>query len=93
MVGEEVPLSGELRVLAEESCTDPLQWALAGGEDYELIFTAPPGGFEAALAALTSRDIPAARIGTIKPVERGRKLIARDGSEIDLEGLGYDHFL
>lgn len=91
--GEDVPLSGELLVLAQEACTDPLTWALAGGEDYELIFTAPPGGFEAALAALGKHGIAASRLGVITPAEKGMKLITRDGQAIDLEGLGYDHFL
>ena len=93
ITGEDVPLSGELRVLAEEACADPLGWALGGGEDYQLLFTAPPGGFEAALRALNAHGIPAVRIGVIKPAEQGMKLVARDGQSIDLEGLGYDHFL
>ncbi|MES2202396.1 MAG: thiamine-phosphate kinase [candidate division FCPU426 bacterium] len=37
-----VPLSGVCIRVAEALKTDPLQWALHGGEDYELLFTVKP---------------------------------------------------
>lgn len=38
---ELLPLSGELRAFAAERKEDPLQRALFGGEDYQLLFTVP----------------------------------------------------
>ena len=37
-----LPLSPQLRLFAENSGLDPLELALEGGEDYELLFTARP---------------------------------------------------
>lgn len=36
-----LPLSAPLRALCSQTGQDPLVWALHGGEDYELVFTAP----------------------------------------------------
>lgn len=59
--------------------------ALSDGEDYELLFTAPPGlekRWESGLAKLT-------RIGEVLP-GTGRVLDA-DGKEYDLDRIGYEH--
>jgi len=93
VIASSIPLSGELRVLAEESCRDPLDWALGGGEDYELIFTGPPGRFDEMVSALAGVGVQAANIGTITLASSGMLMVAGDGARIDLEGLGYDHFL
>lgn len=64
---------------------------LAGGDDYELIFTAPPA-HEAAIMALARRlGLPLTRIGRI--VE-GQGLIVRDaqGRPLAIPARGYDHF-
>ncbi len=90
---EAIPLSGELRALANEARCDPLQWALAGGEDYELVFTAPEERFSKALSSLAEREAPATRIGVVAHASKGTRLIAPDGRAESLEGLGYDHFL
>jgi thiamine-monophosphate kinase len=86
-----LPLSDELGVLARETGTDPYAWALAGGEDYELIFTAPPDRFNEALGSLGDNGICAARIGTMREAGTGRVLVT-DGGRKELGGLGYDHF-
>ena len=39
---DRLPLSDAARAVAEALGKDPLEWALSGGEDYELLFTAPP---------------------------------------------------
>ncbi len=38
-----VPISKELRKFCEERGIDPLEYALSGGEDYQLLFTHPEG--------------------------------------------------
>jgi thiamine-monophosphate kinase len=68
-----------------------LAQALDGGEDYELLFTAPPGAkLPRALAG-----IPLTRIGRIVPVRKGRPtvtLVGQDGSKRPLEPGGWEHF-
>jgi thiamine-monophosphate kinase len=90
---EAVPISEELMLLAREVGRDPLQWALSGGEDYELIFTAPPERFEEALASLTGHGIRACAIGRMTEADEGMKIVNPDGDISDLESAGYDHFL
>ena len=68
----------------------PLERALAGGEEYELLFTA---GNDQFLADWTGdRDLPVTRIGTITEAQDGIKLNLRDGSERVLHTGGWDHF-
>ena len=65
--------------------------ALHGGEDYELLFTAPPG----AQVPRQVAGVPLWEIGTIRP--RGRNgvrilLEATDGKQVPLESRGWEHF-
>jgi thiamine-monophosphate kinase len=64
-----------------------LQLALHGGEDYELLFTAPPG------KRVPSR-IAGISITRIGHVTRRRKIFLRDGRGVrhELEPLGWEHF-
>ncbi len=88
----DIPVSPGLGALAREAGRDPLAWALGGGEDYELVFTMPPGKFDGAPTALAAAGVSVAVIGRIVPEARGRKLVAPDGKTAALEGMGYDHF-
>jgi thiamine-monophosphate kinase len=60
---------------------------LAGGDDYELLFTLPP--VEA--GRLPDLPAPVTVIGRIDP-EPGLRLLAPDGSLFPLAHLGHDHF-
>src|SRR4030067_3766572 len=40
---DKIPISGELAETAKKLNMDPVKFALKGGEDYVLLFTAPPG--------------------------------------------------
>ena len=64
---------------------------LAGGDDYELLFTAPPQARQAVLAAADSSRTPVARIGRINDTGY-LKLLLDNGSELHLSQLGFDHF-
>lgn len=86
-----VPIGDETRALATEIGADPLDWALGGGEDYELLFTAHPGHFETAVNALALHGIPVARIGKIADESVGRVLVTDEGRK-ELEGPAYEHF-
>ena len=68
------------------------QCLLAGGDDYELLFTAPPERREAVVGAGALAGVPVTRIGRIEAGE-GLTVLDGDGSPIDLRGLrGFDHF-
>lgn len=72
---------------------DPLgqQCLLAGGDDYELCFTAPPGQAQAVLAAGARSGVSLARVGRITAVA-GLRILGADGRDMKLEIQGYDHF-
>lgn len=73
--------------------TDPalLMAALAAGDDYELLFTAPPGA-EGKLAAIAAAaDVPVTRIGRIEAGQGVRVIDAR-GTAMPVTGTGYRHF-
>lgn len=75
---------------------DPDQWILSGGEDFELVFTAP-ARHSAAIVDLAARlEVPVTRIGRIDDSQGVRAARPHpDGNhavEIDISFSGYDHF-
>ncbi|MDP3419880.1 MAG: thiamine-phosphate kinase [Thiobacillus sp.] len=64
---------------------------LAGGDDYELCFTAPAERRDAVQAAAESAGVAVARIGRIT-AESGLAVIDADGQPIPIDHTGYDHF-
>ncbi|MHB1084488.1 MAG: thiamine-phosphate kinase [Thiobacillus sp.] len=64
---------------------------LAGGDDYELCFTAPQPKRDAVLAAAADADVAVTRIGHIH-AEPGLTVIDGDGRPLAFEHTGYDHF-
>ncbi len=65
--------------------------ALAGGDDYELLFTAPPK-HRAEIEGLARRlDLPLSRIGTIR-AGSDLRILGADGQMIELPSRGWQHF-
>lgn len=64
---------------------------LAGGDDYELCFTAPPASMADVIAAGTAAGVTVRRIGRIA-VEPGLRLFGVDGETLQIEERGFDHF-
>jgi thiamine-monophosphate kinase len=64
---------------------------LAGGDDYELCFTAPAGQRSAVHAAAASANVAVTRIGQIT-AEPGLVVVAADGQPLPYDKTGYDHF-
>ena len=64
---------------------------LAGGDDYELCFTAPAGSHDAVQAAARSAGVAVTRIGHIT-AEPGLVVVDADGQPLPIERTGYDHF-
>ncbi|MBB5419261.1 thiamine-phosphate kinase [Paraburkholderia atlantica] len=89
-----VPRSAALRRLppdVQRRCT------LAGGDDYELCFTAPAAARAAVEAAAQTAAVPVTRIGTISALEAAtdRPAIAwrnATGAPLTLTLQGFDHF-
>ena len=72
---------------------DPLvrRCLLAGGDDYELCFTAPPGRAQAVEAAGRAAGVAVTRIGRVLAGE-GLMLVGADGVAMPIVERGYDHF-
>jgi len=64
---------------------------LAGGDDYELCFTAPVGQRDAVRAAAAAAGVTATRIGRIT-AEPGLVVLGTDGQPLPIRHTGYDHF-
>jgi len=71
-----------------------LQKALSGGEDYELLFTAPAGLIEAIAASLQSMACPVTVIGEMVPDTQAKVVLLKDnGEEYNIPKSGWDHFV
>jgi thiamine-monophosphate kinase len=64
---------------------------LAGGDDYELCFTAPAARRDAVEGAAQRAGVAVTRIGTIT-AETGLAVIGGDGQPLQFDQTGYDHF-
>ena len=64
---------------------------LAGGDDYELLFTAPARQRDAVLAAAAASGTPVTRIGQIES-RPGLRLTDATGRVVDNVYAGFDHF-
>ena len=68
-----------------------LECVLAGGDDYELAFTAPPAARQAVLAAARLAETPVTRMGRID-AEPGLRLIDAQGQRLSGHYSSFDHF-
>lgn len=88
-----LPISDTARAIAEVVGADPLEWALFGGEDYELLFTAPADRAEGLTRWVREETgTPVSIIGEIVPPDEGMVLVRGDGSTLPLRKGGWDHF-
>ncbi len=67
------------------------QATLAGGDDYELVFTAPPARRDAVAAASLAGNTPVTRIGTVL-AEPGLQLVDAQGHLLANSYASFDHF-
>jgi thiamine-monophosphate kinase len=90
---EKLPVAGENRTLARAACGDEWHFALYGGEDYELLLTAPASQGDL-LAERIARETGTrvSVIGEILPAAEGRQLILPGARVVPLEARGWDHF-
>lgn len=99
-VGAEVvlsalPIGPECRDVAQAAGSNARDWALGGGEDYELLFTAAPE-FSERIQRMIEEETgtPCRVIGKIADKGQGIQLLSPDGGRtpLDLGPSGWDHF-
>jgi thiamine-monophosphate kinase len=66
-------------------------WALAGGDDYELLFTASPTARESVALAAHISQTPVTRIGCIE-AQHGLRLVDAQGQAVPNIYASFDHF-
>jgi thiamine-monophosphate kinase len=64
---------------------------LSGGDDYELVFTAPAASHRQVLAAAREASVGVSRIGVIEP-EPGLRVVDAHGHPIENGWTSFDHF-
>ena len=90
-----MPVSSAAREAAHAAGQDVSTWALAGGEDYELLFTASPDVSAEIQGILEERTgTPCSVIGRVVDEAEGTHLFLEYGTKMALpEGsVGWDHF-
>ncbi|WP_137920763.1 thiamine-phosphate kinase [Hydrogenophaga sp. 2FB] len=83
-----LPVAPALQALPE---AQRLECLLAGGDDYELLFTAPPASRAAIAAAAASSQTPVTRIGCIV-ADTGLRLLDVNGQPVTFDARSFDHF-
>jgi thiamine-monophosphate kinase len=78
-------------VLAAQSRELQMSCLLEGGDDYELLFTAPRGQHDAVLAAASACGVPVSCCGRIV-AQPGLRFIDEAGQVLTHQVRGFDHF-
>ena len=95
-VGARLETAEARALMASPSCEafdeeQALAWVLAGGDDYELVFTAPPSARQAVQQASEQSRTLVRRIGRIE-AEPGLRLVDADGRLRPNRYSSFDHF-
>ena len=83
----DIPIHPSVRDAARRTGNDPLDFALAGGEDFELLFSISPENKR----LLAGQGIQVVTVGCVTEAQSGRILTFPDGRRPSLSG-GYNHF-
>jgi len=87
-----LPLSSACRAYAASRNLDPIDLALTGGEDYELLFTVSPRQRSRLEQSAIERGFSLTCIGKIQPLRFGRKALSPLGKRHRLAKTSYEHF-
>ncbi len=88
----QLPLSDNFKQFQGQLKNNKIDYALTGGEDYELLFTSPQNK-EAELMQLSSNSgTPITKIGEINASKR-LAVLDHDKKPYQIDEQGYDHFL
>jgi thiamine-monophosphate kinase len=88
---ENIPLAQGVKEIAEIVEQNPVDLALFGGEDYELVFTARARVAKRVAEKLADLKVGVAKVGEIVKAEAGVKLSKLEGKIVNLKA-GYTHF-
>jgi thiamine-monophosphate kinase len=91
ITAEDIPLSAGARSELEAGNID-LGGLLTSGDDYELVFTVPPSRLDQVLESAACSGTTITKIGVMGNDTSGVRLLAKDGTEVSLQGSGYRHF-
>ena len=83
-----LPLAAGVDAVAIAAGRDPLELAATAGDDYELLFTAPPEARERTEEAAATAGVRVAWLGEVA-AGRGLRLLGADGAAVELSG--YEH--
>lgn len=89
---DRLPVSPALRELGRATRRDPLEWAVRGGEDYELLVTAPEDRVTALISAVESVGVALTDIGQVTD-GRDVALSWPDGRRSALGDVSWHHFI
>lgn len=84
---ENFPITEQTYNQAIEFEIDPLNCALSGGDEYELLFTVNPDDLDTVLAIADVHHI-----GNIKPKSSGVKITTKGSNVHDVIAMGWKHF-
>jgi thiamine-monophosphate kinase len=87
---ERLPVSPALAAGARAASRDPVDWIVSGGDDYELLFTAPEASEPAIARASIETGVRITRIGRVEAGE-GAALTC-GGATREIGASGHDHF-
>lgn len=88
---DNLPLSPACRAYAKACNVSPVQLAITGGEDYELLFTAPPRYRRTLERQARAQGYHLTHIGTIRPQKFGIQMTSQGGTQ-PLPQTSYEHF-
>jgi thiamine-monophosphate kinase len=83
---EDLPIDGLTRVVADEFDETPEQYALFGGEDYELVCAMPEEDYERLSDELFTA------VGRFTVPQEGVNFETKSGPQVSLEARGFQHF-
>jgi thiamine-monophosphate kinase len=89
---EQVPIAADVR---QVSPLDALEWALCGGDDYQLCFTVAPTQLATVERWVQSGELDASKIGIIEVSKESINLVSvvdKNNNSLTIEKPGYNHF-
>ncbi len=89
---EQVPIAADVR---QVSPLDALDWALCGGDDYQLCFTVAPTQLATVERWVQSGELDASKIGIIEVSKESINLVSvvdKNNNSLTIEKPGYNHF-
>jgi len=85
-----LPIHPDLKVNFQDQCQD---WALFGGDDYQLCFTVPSANLPAIDDWIYQGELDATRIGSIVSSSDNTPAVLIDGFKSHEQLKGFDHFV